>query len=227
MYTCIIIDDEPIARQILENYIAKTPGLTLLASCRNALEGFAKLEQHRVDLIFLDIEMPLVNGLQFLKTLASPPQVIMTTAYPEHAVEAFDLQVVDYLLKPISPERFTRAISRLRPPADSTHVPEEASLVLKEKGNLIKIPQTEILYIKASGDYVKVVTTEKTYLVAMTMRSLEETLPPNQFTRVHKSFIAGLAHIRMIKGNELVMPDQETIPLSPTYKEKVMELYKR
>ncbi len=114
MIKCLIVDDEQIAQQIVEQFIMQTPGLTLIAKCRNALEAFAKLEQHTVDLIFLDIEMPLVNGLSFLQTLANPPKVIFTTAYPNYAVQAFDLDVADYLLKPFSYERFLKAVNKVR-----------------------------------------------------------------------------------------------------------------
>lgn len=226
MYKCIIIDDEAIARQILERYIVQTSSLTLLASCRNALEGFAKLEQHQVDLVFLDIEMPLVNGLQFLKTLPVMPQVILTTAYPEHALEAFDLNVVDYLLKPISPERFAQAVGKLKPIAAKAGA-EEASLVVREKGGLIKIPLSDILYLKASGDYVKVITEGTHYLASLTMKSLEADLPPGQFIRIHKSYIAALRHIRLVKATELLMQNQELLPLSPNYKKRLLELYAR
>jgi len=225
MYNCIIIDDEPIARQILEQYISSTPSLTLLASCRNAMEGFAKLEQYNVDLIFLDIEMPLVNGLHFLKTLQNPPQVIFTTAYPQHAVEAFELNVVDYLLKPFSPERFAKAIEKLKPIAEKQT--EEASLMIREKGGLIKIPHSSILYLKGSKDYVKIITEEKTHLVSSSMKSLEESLPSNEFIRIHKSYIVGLRHIRMVKASELVMHNKETLPLSPNFKERLMEVWAR
>ena len=114
MIKCLIVDDEQIAQQIVEQYIMQTPGLTLIAKCRNALEAFAKLEQHSVDLIFLDIEMPLVNGLAFVQTLTKPPRVIFTTAYPNYAVQAFDLDVVDYLLKPFSYERFLKAVKKVK-----------------------------------------------------------------------------------------------------------------
>jgi DNA-binding LytR/AlgR family response regulator len=225
MYNCIIIDDEAIARQILEQYIAKTPTLTLLASCRNALEGFAKLEQHHVDLIFLDIEMPLVSGLHFLKTLETPPQVILTTAYPEHAFEAFELNVADYLLKPFSPERFAKAIAKLKPLVEKSL--EEASLLIREKGGTVKIPQSAILYLKGSKDYVKIITETKTYLVSRSMKSLEEELPALEFTRIHKSYIVGLRHVRMVKASELVIHNQEVLPVSPNYKERLLELYSK
>jgi len=223
MIRCIIVDDEPIARQILEQYILETPGLTLLATCRNAMEAFSKLEQHEVDLVFLDIEMPLVNGLDFIKTLKHPPKIILTTAYPQHAVEAFALNAVDYLLKPFSLFRFQTAIGKVK--LNGNEEKEEPALLIKEKGALIKLLQKEIVYLQASRDYVKIITTLKTHLVSMTMKSLEETLPASQFIRIHKSFIVNLRHIQMIKTNEVMMGNKEVLPLSPNCKEDLLKIY--
>ena len=223
MIRCIIVDDEPIARQILEQYILETPGLTLLATCRNAMEAFSKLEQHEVDLVFLDIEMPLVNGLDFIKTLKHPPKIILTTAYPQHAVEAFALNAVDYLLKPFSLFRFQTAIGKVK--LNGNEEKEEPALLIKEKGALIKLLQKEIVYLQASRDYVKIITTLKTHLVSMTMKSLEETLPASQFIRIHKSFIVNLRHIQMIKTNEVIMGNKEVLPLSPNCKEDLLKIY--
>lgn len=228
MIKCLIVDDEQIAQQIVEQYIMQTPGLTLIAKCRNALEAFAKLEQHPVDLVFLDIEMPLVNGLTFLKTLTNPPKIIFTTAYPDYAVQAFDLAVVDYLLKPFSYERFQKAIAKIKetpsaiPGSDNT----DGHLLVKEKGGLIKIPYAKIIFIKAAKDYVKIVTADQQYLASFTMKNMEETLPASKFIRIHKSFIASLEHIKMIKADEVVMAENHTLPLSINYKENLLAAYK-
>jgi len=225
MIRCLIVDDEPIARQIVEQFALQTNGITVLASCRNAMEAFAKLEQHEVDLIFLDIEMPLVNGLDFLKTLAKPPQVILTTAYPQYAVEAFALNAVDYLLKPFSLERFQQAVAKVK--VNNTTAKEEAHLLIRERGAFIKIRHADILYLKASKDYVKIITAHKTHLFTITMKALEELLPAAEFVRIHKSFIVNTRHIRMVKTAEIVMPDNEVLPLSPNYKERLKEVYSR
>jgi two-component system, LytTR family, response regulator LytT len=226
MIKCLIVDDEQIAQQIVEQYIMLTPELTLVAKCRNALEAFAKLEQHSIDLIFLDIEMPLVNGLTFLQTLTKPPKVIFTTAYPNYAVQAFDLDVVDYLLKPFSYERFLKAVKKMK---ESTVAPEnnhDGHLLVKEKGGLIKLPYSHIIFIKASKDYVKIVTNEQQYLASFTMKNLEEQLPPDKFVRIHKSYIAGLRHIKMIKADEVLMEAGHVLPVSINYKENLLTVFR-
>jgi DNA-binding LytR/AlgR family response regulator len=228
MIRCLIVDDELIAQQIVEQFVLQTPDLTLIAKCRNAMEAFAKLEQHPVDLIFLDIEMPLVNGLTFLKNLTHPPKVIFTTAYPNYAVQAFDLDVVDYLLKPFSYERFLKAVSKvkeLRPPVPAGN-DDNGHLLVKEKGGLIKIPYSTIIYIKAAKDYVRVVTNEQQYLVSFTMKNLEEILPPQQFIRIHKSFIVSVAQIKMIKADEVILAGNHNLPLSINYKEYVLAVFR-
>jgi two-component system response regulator LytT len=227
MIKCLIVDDEQIAQQIVEQYIMETPGLTLVARCRNALEAFAKLEQHSIDLIFLDIEMPLVNGLTFLQTLTRPPKVIFTTAYPNYAVQAFDLDVVDYLLKPFSYERFLKAVNKIKAPAvTAIESNNDGHLLVKEKGGLIKVPYSHIIFIKASRDYVKIVTNDQQYLAGFTMKNLEEQLPAGKFVRIHKSYIAGMQHIKMIKADELVMDAGHVLPLSINYKEHLLTLFR-
>jgi DNA-binding LytR/AlgR family response regulator len=227
MIKCLIVDDEQIAQQIVEQYIMQTPELTLVAKCRNALEAFAKLEQHSIDLIFLDIEMPLVNGLTFLQTLTKPPKVIFTTAYPNYAVQAFDLDVVDYLLKPFSYERFLKAVKKMKESAVvATENNHDGHLLVKEKGGLIKVPYSQIIFIKASKDYVKIVTSDQQYLASFTMKNLEEQLPPDKFVRIHKSYIAGLRYIKMIKTDEVVMEASHVLPLSINYKENLLTVFR-
>jgi two-component system, LytTR family, response regulator LytT len=228
MIRCLIVDDEQIAQQIVEHYILQTPGLTLIAKCRNALEAFAKLEQHPIDLIFLDIEMPLVNGLTFLKTLTTPPKIIFTTAYSDYAVQAFDLDVADYLLKPFSYERFLKAITKVKESAHSG--PEtgnnDGHLLVKEKGGLIKIPHSKIVFIKAAKDYVKIVTDDQQYLASFTMKTLEEILPPDKFIRIHKSYIAALEKIKMIKADTVIIEKNHSLPLSINYKEHLLAVFR-
>lgn len=229
MIKCLICDDELIAHQILEAYILQTPGLVLVAKCRNALEAFAKLEQQSVDLIFLDIEMPLVNGISFLRTLSHPPKVIFTTAYAEHALESYELNAVDYLLKPFSPERFAKAVEKAKALIGNNTVAtekEEASLVIKEKEGLIRIPYSQILYIEASKDYMKIVTAEKPYLVHITMKKLEELLPVEQFVRTHKSYMVALKAIRLLKPDELVLTNNAVVPVSINYRDAVTERFR-
>lgn len=228
MTRCLIVDDEPIARQILEKYILQTPGLTLVAKCRNALEAFAKLEQHAIDLVFLDIEMPLVNGLTFLKTLKAPPKVIFTTAYPDYAVQAFDLDAADYLLKPFSYERFQKAVAKVQAPVASVaaSVNPDGFLLVKDKGGLVKVPYNQILFIKAAKDYVRIVTASQQYLASFTMKNLEETLPADQFIRIHKSYIVSLEQVKMIKADMVIMAQDHRLSLSLNYKENLLNRFR-
>lgn len=227
MIRCLIADDEVIAHQILEQYILQTPGLVLVASCRNALEAYAKLEQQPVDLLFLDIEMPLLNGISFLKTLAQPPKVILTTAYAEYALEGYELNVVDYLLKPFSFERFTKAIDKLQVVAPVGEVPKEsASLLIKEKEGWLKIAHEDIVYIAASKDYMKIFTQERQYLTHLTMKKLEEVLPPAAFVRTHKSYMVAIKQIRSVKTDTLLLGNSVNIPVSDSYRAGVMERFR-
>jgi DNA-binding LytR/AlgR family response regulator len=227
MIHCLIADDEVIAHQILEQYIVQTEGLTLVAKCRNAMEAFAKLQQHKIDLIFLDIEMPLVNGITFLKTLPDPPKVIFTTAYAEYALQGYELNVVDYLLKPFSYERFAQAVGKVSGGAAPVRESDEVvdALVVKEKEGLLRIPLSEILYIEGSRDYMKVVTPGRRYLVHLTMKKLEEMLPPGKFIRTHKSYIVSVSKIKIVKTAELVLADQQVVPISGHYKEGVVKSF--
>lgn len=226
----MIVDDEVIAQQILEQYILQTEGLTLVAKCRNAMEALAKLEQHRVNLIFLDIGMPLVSGVTFLKNLQNPPRVIFTTAYAEYALQGYELNVVDYLLKPISYERFVTAVGKVKMLGERLPAAEPVvigNLVVKEKEGLLKIAFADILYIEGSRDYMKVITPGKSYLVHLTMKKLEELLPAELFIRVHKSYIVAVEKIRIVRPAELVLTGQEVVPVSPLYKDEVLRRWEK
>jgi DNA-binding LytR/AlgR family response regulator len=240
MIHCLIADDEVIAHQILEQYILQTEGLTLVAKCRNAMEAFAKLQQHKVDLIFLDIDMPLVNGITFLKTLSDPPRVIFTTAYAEYALQGYELNVVDYLLKPFSYQRFFQAVGKVKAlttfhSSDPAGAPGPANqenpgpggehLVVKEKEGFLKIAFADILYIEGSRDYVRIVTGARRHLVHLTMRRLEELLPAGKFIRTHKSYIVAVGKIRIVRTGELVLSDLQVIPVSGHYKEDVLKSF--
>lgn len=229
MINCLIADDEVIAQQILEQYILKTEGLTLVAKCRNAMEAFAKLGQYKIDLIFLDIEMPLVNGITFLKTLTEPPKVIFTTAYAEYALQGYELNVVDYLLKPFSYDRFAQAVEKVKALEAGGRSDEpvlgERWLVVKEKEGLLRIAYSDIQYIEGSRDYVKIFTGGRTYLVHLTMKKLEETLPNDLFIRTHKSYIVALSGIKVVKAGEVVLGDGMVIPVSNLYKGEVVKRF--
>ncbi|MBP7554727.1 MAG: response regulator transcription factor [Chitinophagaceae bacterium] len=233
MIKCLIADDEVIAHQILEQYILRTEGLVLVGKSRNAMEAFAKVEQNRPDLIFLDIDMPLVNGITFLKSLTSPPKVIFTTAHAEYALQGYDLNVADYLLKPFSYERFEQAVNKVKDQLQHTMPPQALAgnasvdfLSVKEKEGWLRIPFATILYIEGSRDYVKVVTAQRTYLVYQRMKNLEEELPSSLFVRTHKSFIVNLSAIRVMRTAELVLTGDQLVPVSSHYKEQVAAAFK-
>ncbi len=233
MIKCLIADDEVIAHQILEQYILRTEGLGLVGKSRNAMEAFAKVEQNRPDLIFLDIDMPLVNGITFLKSLANPPKVIFTTAHAEYALQGYDLNVADYLLKPFSYERFEQAVNKVKDMLQHAATQQAFSgtapvdfLSVKEKEGWLRIPFAAILYIEGSRDYVKVVTVQRTYLVYQRMKNLEEELPSSLFVRTHKSFIVNLSAIRVMRTAELVLTGDQVVPVSSHYKEQVAAAFK-
>ncbi|WP_246228515.1 LytR/AlgR family response regulator transcription factor [Paraflavitalea devenefica] len=227
MLQCIIIDDEPLARQGLTEYIQDVDFLQLAGAFDNPMKATDTLMQQKIDLIFLDIQMPRMTGLEFLKTLAQPPLVIFTTAYPQYAVEGFELNAIDYLLKPFSFERFWKAVMKARSlretgmqPAGSTTA-EPDYFFIKSDNKLIKIRYDEILFVEALQNYVAVHTTEKKYITYLTFRSIEEYLPEGRFVRTHKSFIVAAAKVESIEGNDIKIGPHH-IPISRTEREAVL-----
>ncbi|SNC76181.1 two component transcriptional regulator, LytTR family [Hymenobacter gelipurpurascens] len=225
---CLIVDDEPLAHQVLTQFIGQTPGLILTGKCRNAIEAHEHLQQHPVDLLFLDIEMPLVSGLHFLKSLQNPPKTVLTTAYREYAYEGYELDVLDYLLKPFSYERFMKAISRLPAvqPIPAADAAEERYLLVKERQGLLKVPHRDIVYVEGCKDYVKLITATKTYLLHQTMKEMVETLGPS-YLRVHRSFIVGTAHIKLLQPENVVLTDNTFIPIGNSYKPEVQTFFRK
>jgi DNA-binding LytR/AlgR family response regulator len=221
---CIIVEDERLAQQVLEAYIEKTPQLQLVAVCNNALEAKEALNSQQTDLIFLDIQLPGMTGLNFLKTLQNPPLVILTTAYPDYALESYDLNVTDYLLKPISFERFTKAVKKIIEGNVFTRSKIETDhLYVKSSGKFIKVNFADIIYIEGMKDYLKICTTHSNIIILQTMNEMERLLPSVQFIRVHKSYIVSLQYIKSIYGNN-IETSKLTIPIGVNYKEKVMQL---
>ncbi|HEX8575138.1 MAG TPA: LytTR family DNA-binding domain-containing protein [Flavobacterium sp.] len=228
---CIIVDDEPIAQEILENYISQISPLYLVAKCSNAFEAMAILHTKKVDLMFLDIKMPGLTGLDMLKTLSSPPKVILTTAFSEYAVESYEYGISDYLLKPVPFERFLKAVNKLLMPKNidfpTAEEPMNTSskatfMFFKADKKIYKFYFSEILFFEGCGNYVKVHTQrQNTIMVLDKLSELEEKLPSGGFIRVHKSFIVNLSHITMIEGN-IIKVEQKQIPVSKTYKETLM-----
>ena len=218
---CIIVDDEISSQNVMKHFIAKTEVLELMETCSSGEEAFKYLQLNAgIDLIFLDINMPNQSGLEFYKSLKHPPKVIFTTAYPQYAVEGFEVEAIDYLLKPISYQRFLTAISKAIKLFSEQQEPVDF-IVLKENKSLHKIFYNDILYIEAFGDYVKVHTTHKTILTHSTFKRLKEKLPA-YFIRVHKSFCVNTNRLEQVTGNMVIL-DNHKIPIGQTYKEKVLK----
>jgi len=229
-WTCAIADDEPIARDIIQSYCAHLPYLEVVATCANAIEAKAALAKAHIDILFLDINMPVISGISFLKTLKNPPQVIFTTAYKEFAVDAFDLAACDYLLKPFSLERFMVAVDKAVEKLQGKPVTmletvastSEDSIFLRTDGKIFKVIQNDILYAEASGNYTKMVTVSNTFMPSMTFSNAEELLPKNMFIRVHRSFIINKNKIAHIEGNRVYIGKTE-IPIGSNYKDSFLK----
>jgi DNA-binding LytR/AlgR family response regulator len=226
---CMIVDDEPIARDILRNHIAATPGLELVKSCMSATEAYEGLYQHAVDVVFLDIQMPVITGTDFLRSLNNPPLVVFTTAYQHYAVEGFELNSVDYLLKPITYERFYQAVQKIRErmvlktankDAEETKTPDY--IFIRQDTRLIRVNYNQIRYIQAEKDFSSVYLEEKRLLAGMHLKVFEGLLPPHVFMRIHRSYIVNLSGITAVKGNVIELGKDE-IPIGANYKDEVFK----
>lgn len=225
----IAVDDEPLALRIIEKYAADMPQLELLATCDNAFAAMDFLRQNPVDLIFLDINMPKLSGISLLKTLDKPPLVVFTTAYPEFAVESFELEALDYLLKPFSLERFVKAVNRAADrllPQKNKQEATSGFLLVKADKKLYKVDFQDITRLEAYGDYVKIFTKDKMLLTKERLNTVEQQLPSDQFARIHRSHIIALAAIEFIEGN-LVKVGEQKLPISENLKELLLEKLNR
>jgi DNA-binding LytR/AlgR family response regulator len=229
---CLIVDDEPLARELLEGYITRIPDLKLLQSCANAIDAFNFMQEKSVDLLFLDIQMPQVTGIELLRSLKNRPRVILTTAYREYAFEAFDLDVVDYMLKPISFDRFLRAIAKVKQLKESIDVsfedPEEiqsfddAYIYLRENREMVKIFLKDILYIESLRDYVRVKTTHQEIITYQKISYLEQKLPQSKFARVHRSFMVAIDKVISYTPVSVKLSSGD-IPVGRNYKNLAMK----
>jgi DNA-binding LytR/AlgR family response regulator len=227
---CLIVDDEPVAREILENHLARIGALNVVGSCKNAIEAFNYINSENIDLIFLDINMPEITGLSFARSINKNIKIIFTTAYREYAVDGFNLQAVDYLLKPISFERLLQSIDKYLGENMRTQLPQETEIVqekhdcffVRSDRKMIKIPFNEILFIESLADYIKIHLLEKAVVTRETISSIEAKLPKNNFIRVHRSFIVALSAIDSFT-NELVEIRKKQIPVSRSYRKTVLE----
>jgi len=232
MIRCLAVDDEAYASDIIATFINKTPFLELAGTTTNAFEALAMVQEGKIDLVFLDIQMPELTGIQFLKICGDKCKVILTTAYPEYAIDGFDLNVVDYLLKPISYERFYKAAQKAQQiisPAEYEVVPAPNKttdfIFIKgdTKNKFIKVDYNEILYIEGLKNYVSVYTSNQRIITYQSLRELETQLPHPPFYRVHKSYIVSIDKIKMIDGNALYIGDQ-SIPIGDTYREDFFKI---
>ena len=225
---CIIIDDEPLARKGLREYIQDVDFLQLVGEFDSPLKATEVLTNQKIDLMFLDIHMPKITGLEFLRSLQHPPHVVFTTAYPQYAVDGFDLNVLDYLVKPVSFDRFLKAAMKAKDVISKMSVSGspgstiEDYVFIKADNKLVKIFYNDILYVEALQNYVTIHTTNKKYITYLTFKSMEESLPADQFIRVHKSYLVSASKIESIEGN-CIRIGQHEIPISRTVKEEVLE----
>jgi DNA-binding LytR/AlgR family response regulator len=226
---CIIIDDEPLARKGIKEYVQDVDELELVGEFENPVKASALLGQQHVDLIFLDIQMPKISGIEFLKSLQHPPLVIFTTAYPQYAVDGFELNAADYLLKPFSFNRFLKAVMKVKSMISGNLKPEPVNLpssddhfFIKTDNRLLKIRFDDILFVEALQNYIAIHTAEKKHITYLTFKSLEETLPADQFLKVHKSYIVSIDKVTSISGNEVTV-GQHHIPVSRGLKDEVMD----
>ena len=231
MIKAIIVDDEPLALDVLESYIAQLPELELVARCENALEAREVLKEHDVDLMFLDINMPQLTGIDFLKTLSVKPNFIFTTAHPYYAVEGFELNAIDYLMKPIPLERFMKAVNKvIDMQVGETSAPEkkkENFIFVKADKKLIKVNFDDILYIEGLKDYVIIRQKEGRVITLHTMKSLESKLPDHIFKRIHRSYIVNIGAIDAIVGNMIELKEKSQvkhIPIGKNYREELLKV---
>jgi len=233
---CLIIDDEPLAQRVIEKYAQDLPFLEIVGKCNQAVEAIEFLHQQQIDLMFLDINMPKLSGIDFLKTMKHTPLVIITTAYAEYALEGYELDVVDYLMKPFGFDRFVKAVHKAQdvlstknyqdePNVKNEYSAEEQFVFVKSGKKTFKVNLNDLLYVEALGDYVKIYTTERMIVSYQSLKHIESILPSNRFPRVHKSYILSLSKVDMIEGNQVRIKDKY-IPIGSNYKMEFEKLVK-
>lgn len=231
---CIIVDDEMAAREILESYVSQTTPLNYCGNCKNAIEAFAILNKMPIDLIFLDINMPEISGLAFAKSINKNIKIIFTTAHREYALDGFDLQAVDYLLKPISFERFTQAVNKFlgenqivkNNQTKEIEIDKNDFLFVRADRKMIKIDFDDILFIESLSDYIKINTKNKTIVTRETISNIEAKLPIESFIRIHRSFIISLNKIESFT-NEFIEINKTALPISRSYKKNILSVLER
>lgn len=226
---CLLVDDEPPAREIIGRYIAEVPMLQLAGECSNAIQAMSFLQQHPVDLLFLDVQMPQLNGNEFLKILKQPPKVIFTTAHPEYALEGYDLDIIDYLLKPVKFERFLKAVQKatqfvVHPDTEvtTTEIKNDSFVYFRSERRMVKVMLDDILYIESMKDYIKVVTTKGVIITKQSITAVEAMLPEQLFLRTHRSFIISLTKVRSYTS-ELIEIEKCEIPIGKLFRNGVLK----
>lgn len=229
MIRCIIIDDEPLALQQMEGYIKKIPYLELVAACQSAIEAKEILENEKIDAIFCDINLPELNGLDFVKSLENPPMVVFTTAYSEYAVEGFQLNAIDYLLKPFGCEEMKRAAEKIKKRYDAlrtlqevSQIDEDDAIFLKTEYKIVRINIGQIHYVEAMSEYLRIYLegNPRPIIVLLSMKKMEERLPSRTFMRVHRSYIINLKMIQEISKNRISLGDDTEIPIGDSYRDQ-------
>lgn len=224
----MIVDDEQLARQLLQEYVTKVGTLELKGMCKNPLEAMEILERENIDILFLDIQMPELTGVEFVKTLQNKPAIIFTTAYSEYALEGYQLDVIDYLVKPFPLDRFIKAVNKaisfidLQRKAQQGPEIEEAYILLHADHKIYKVMLDDIQYIEGLKEYVSYFTKEKRIIVLQSLKSIEESLPSDKFIRVHRSYIVPIHKIKTLDGNQVQIGDK-LIPIGRSYKEDVLK----
>lgn len=228
---CLVIDDEPPAREIIHSYINEMPVLEFAGECGNALQSISFLQQNYIDLIFLDIKMPQMNGNEFLKTIKNPPPVIFTTAYIDYAIEGYELDVIDYLLKPVKFDRFVKAVNKafilkgqtvanVKQAADTPM--QESFVYFRCERKMVKVMLRDILYIESMKDYVKIFTADEVVITKLSLNSVQSMLPEKEFLRTHRSYIVSASKIKSYT-HELVAINKAEIPIGKLYRSRVLE----
>jgi len=223
MINCLIVDDEPLAQEILENYVRESKELQLIKKCNTAFEAFEILHHQQIDLLFLDVKMPGLSGIDFIRSLKTPPAVIFTTAYSEYAVASYDLDAIDYLLKPITSERFNKSLNKFLKQKSAEVTDQKDFTYFKVSGKLMKVMHNELFYAQSIKDYVILYTKTGNHIVHMTMKYLCEQLPNKDFSRVHRSYLVNLGFITIVGRNKISLNEIE-IPLGESYKHEVLRL---
>jgi DNA-binding LytR/AlgR family response regulator len=227
-YTCLIVDDEQLARKLLKEYVSKVTALELRGMCKNPLEAMEIMQQEQIDILFLDIQMPELTGIEFVKSLKQKPVIIFTTAYSEFALEGYQLDVIDYLVKPFPLDRFVQAVNKaiefidLKKKASLSGKDSAEYILLHADHKIYKVALDDIQYIEGLKEYVSYFTKEKRIIVLQSLKSIEETLPADRFIRIHRSYIVPIRKIKTLDGNQVQIGDK-LIPIGRSYKEEVLK----